>query len=90
MKKYLYTAKIQNQMIECTNIPQLTDKINAAVGFPIVSTNSLYNHFSRPHVVKTNKFDVLELQRQDVVNVSTTACDQIPHTVSEHHPQSCS
>jgi|EP01044_Picomonas_judraskeda_P018014 hypothetical protein len=87
MKKYLYTAKIQDQMIECTNIPQLTEKINAAVGFPVVSNNSLYNHFSRPHVVKTKKFDVLELRRHDVV---TTACDQIPHTISEHHPQSCS
>eukprot|EP01050_Picozoa_sp_SAG11_P070334 SAG11_NODE_51799_length_108_cov_719.777778_1_plen_25_part_10 len=24
-------------MIECTNIPQLTEKINAAMGFPVVS-----------------------------------------------------
>eukprot|EP01050_Picozoa_sp_SAG11_P068739 SAG11_NODE_49752_length_116_cov_2261.588235_1_plen_28_part_10 len=28
-------------MIECTNIPQLTEKINAAMGFPVVSNNSL-------------------------------------------------
>ena len=63
MKKYQYTANVMGNKIICIGIPDLTKAINDTVGFPIVTKDSLYNYFIRPHVVKSKKLDALQLER---------------------------
>ena len=75
MKKYQYTANIRGNEITCTGIPALTKAINDTVGFPIVSKDSLYNHFIRPQVVKSNKLESLQLHRQLVSSSSSSGSD---------------
>ena len=64
MKKYEYATKVHEKEIKCSSIPALASAINDEIGFPIVSNNSLYNHFIRPEIVKSKKLDTLQLRRE--------------------------
>ena len=70
MKKYEYAAKVHEKEIKCSSIPALASAINDEIGFPIVTNNSLYNHFIRPEVVKGKKLEALHLRREPFTSSS--------------------
>ena len=68
MKKYLYLAMIRDQEIKCHTIKELTQTINGIFEFDVVSSNSLYNYFTRPERMKgkVNNITKLQLRRQNL------------------------
>ena len=53
--KYLYSANIKGNRYECSQVKNLTKKINEAYDYPVVSNNVLYNYFTRSHKMKRRK-----------------------------------
>ena len=70
MKRYSYYANIKGVDINAGNIHTLVEKINTILGLPLVSTNSLYNFFTRPDTMKNRVgvFNMIELHREPFIS----------------------
>lgn len=49
MTKYLYYANVKGTTIETKTIGALVKQFNDIYGYPILTKNSTYNYFLRPH-----------------------------------------
>ena len=66
MIKYKYHANVRGIDITCHEVKDLTEQINAALGFPIVTTHILHNYFLRPEKMQKQaaKLKTLHVRRE--------------------------
>jgi len=63
--KYLYSATIKGQDVSSETVVEMAEKINTLFAFPIVTSATLHNYFTRPNVMLKKAFhlDTLSLKR---------------------------
>ena len=65
MMKYEYSVYLKNQELKTTSMPKLAKMINDAFEFPVVTTHTLNNYFTRREKMesKAKLYDSFGLQR---------------------------
>jgi len=62
--RYIYTTTIKDKVIQEKGVAKFVYAVNTEIGLPILTTNILYNYFSRPEKMKVSVVNSMPITRE--------------------------